>query len=158
MLKEIAMSGKRTLGFWVLIIPGFLILFMLIFGQMMAVIDYDFAVSIGLQEPTEVFSEYGVAMNKAFGVGDTIIYLPLLVLGLIGLWLKKSWGLFVMLAALAITAYWPVVHIFFVLFAEGLPGFNFTDFTSFITTLIVISVYGIWGMYYLYSHKNIFMD
>jgi len=152
------MSKKRTAGFWFLMIPGFVILLMLIFGQMMAVIDYDFTVSIGMQEPAEVFDEFGVAMNKAFGVSDTLIYLPLLFFGLIGLWLKKPWGLFTMHGALAITAYWPVMHIFYVLYAEGLPGFNFTDFTSFITTLTIITLYALWGMYYLYKNRKSLME
>jgi len=152
------MSNKREIGFWFLMIPGILILLMLVFGQMMAVIDYDFAVSIDLQEPAEVWGEFGVAMNKAFGVSDTIIYFPLLFFGLIGLWLKKPWGLFTMLGALAITAYWPVMHIFYVLYAEGLPGFNFTDFTSFITILIIITLYALWGMFYLYKNQKSLME
>ena len=152
------MSNKQDIGFWILMIPGFLILLMLIFGQMMAVIDYDFTVSIGMQEPADVWGEFGVAMNKAFGVSDTLIYLPLLFFGLIGLWLKKSWGLFTMIGALAITAYWPVMHIFYVLYAEGLPGFNFTEFASFITTLIIITLYALWGMYYLYKNRKSLME
>ena len=152
------MSRKRTVGFWLLMIPGFLILLMLIFGQMMAVIDYDFVVAIDLQEPEEVFGEFGVAMNKAFGVSDTIIYLPLLLFGLVGLWIKKTWGLFTMIGALAITAYWPVMHIFYVLYAEELPGFNFTEFTSFIITLIIITLYALWGMYYLYKYQVSLME
>ncbi len=152
------MYEKRTAGFWFLIIPGILIFLMLVFGQMMAVIDYDFAVSIDLQEPADVWGEFGVAMNKAFGVSDTLIYLPLLLFGLIGMWLRKSWGLFTMLGALAITAYWPVMHIFYVLYADGLPGFNFTEFTSFITILIIITLYALWGMYYLYKNQKSLME
>lgn len=148
------MKIKRGKGFWILIVPGILIFLMLIFGQMMAVIDYDFTVSIGMQEPVNVWGEFGVAMNKAFGISDTLVYLPLLFFGLIGLWLKKNWGLFTMIGALAITAYWPVMHIFYVLYAEGLPGFNFTEFTSFIITLIIITSYALWGMYYLYKNQN----
>jgi len=97
-------------------------------------------------------------MNKAFGVSDTLIYLPLLLSGIIGLWLRKSWGFIAMLGALSITAYWPVMHIFYVLYAEGLPGFNFTDFTSFITTLIIITLYGLWGMFYLYRNQKSLME
>ena len=152
------MTNKRTNGFWILMIPGILILVMLIFGQMMSFINYEFTVSIGLQESVEVFSEFGVAMNKAFGVSDTIIYLPLLVSGLLGLWQKKSWGVSALIGALAITAYWPIVHIFFVIYANGLPGFNFTDYTSFIIVLIVISTYGLWGFLYLNNNRKLFMD
>ena len=146
------MSNKREIGFWVLMIPGLLILFMLIFGQMISFIDYDFTVSLGLQESVNVISELGVASNKAFGVGDTLIYLPLLILGLIGLWQKKGWGLIAMVGALAITAYWPIVNLFFLYFAKDLPGFNFTDFVSYTIVLSLISIYGLWGMWYIYRN------
>ena len=146
------MSNKREIGFWVLMIPGLLILFMLIFGQMISFIDYDFTVSLGLQESVNVIGEFGVASNKAFGVGDTLIYLPLLIFGLIGLWQKKGWGLFAMLGALAITAYWPIVNLFFLYFAKDLPGFNFTDFVSYTIVLSLISIYGLWGMWYIYRN------
>ncbi len=146
------MSNKREIGFWVLMIPGLLILFMLIFGQMISFIDYDFTVSLGLQESVNVIGEFGVASNKAFGVGDTLIYLPLLILGLIGLWQKKGWGLIAMVGALAITAYWPIVNLFFLYFAKDLPGFNFTDFVSYTIVLSLISIYGLWGMWYIYRN------
>ena len=147
------MSNKREIGFWVLMIPGLLILFMLSVGQMISFIDYDFTVSLGLQESVNVIGEFGVASNKAFGVGDTLIYLPLLIFGLIGLWQKKRWGLFAMVGALAITAYWPIVNLFFLYFAKDLPGFNFTDFVSYTIILSLISVYGLWGMWYIYRNR-----
>ena len=59
------MTNQRTVGFWSLMIPGILILIMLIFGQMMAFIDYEFTVTFGLQESVHVIGE--------FGAGDTII-------------------------------------------------------------------------------------
>ncbi len=129
---------------------------MLVFGQMLAFINYEFTVSIGMQESVDVVGEFGVAMNKAFGVSDTIIYMPLLILGLIGLWQKKTWGVSAMVGALAITVYWPLVYIFYVLYAKDLPGFNFTDYTSFITILIIISIYGLWGFLHLNKNRNIF--
>lgn len=74
------MNNKRTAGFWVIMIVGMLLLAVLVFGQAMSFINYDFAVSMGLQESREVIGGMGVAVNKGFGVGDTIIYLPLLLL------------------------------------------------------------------------------
>lgn len=63
-------------------IVGTLILFMLVLGQTISFINYDFTVSLGLQESKEIVGDMGVAVNKGFGVGDTIIYLPILILGL----------------------------------------------------------------------------
>ena len=152
------MANKRTVGFWVLMILGIFFLLMLLLGQMMAFINYDFAVSIGLQESKDVVGETGVAANKGFGVGDTIIYLPLLVIGLVGLWLRKTWGLFAMTGALGITAYWPMVCIFFLLFAKGSPGFNFTSYASYAILLTAFTVYGLWGLWYLYRNRKTLVD
>ena len=149
------MINKRTIGFWILMIFGILILVMLLIGQMMSFINNEFTVSIGLQESVDVIGEMGIAVNKGFGVGDTIIYIPLLVIGLLGLWIKKEWGVFAMASALGITAYWPMVSIFLLLFAKGSPGFNFTNFTSYAIILIAFTIYGIWGLWYLYKKRNI---
>ena len=151
------MTNRRPIGFWVLMILGIFSAIMLLVGQTMSVISYDFTVLIGLQESKNMVGEMGVALNKAFGVGDTIIYLPLLVIGIVGLWLRKKWGLFAMTGALGITAYWPVVCIFFLLFARGAPGFNFTNFASYTILLTGFTVYGLWGLWYLYENHRIIL-
>jgi len=147
-------SINRSTGFWVLFFFAILILLMLVSGQLMSIVNYDFAVAYSLQESVDVVGEMGVAFNKAFGVGDTVIYLPLLLLGLIGLWRQKKWGVLAMLGALSITAYWPIVNIFFLFFASGLPGFHFTDYASYTIILSLISIYGLWGIWYLYHNNN----
>ena len=152
------MRSKRPLGFWIIMVVGALLLLMLFVGQMMAFIDYDFTVSIGMQEPAEMIGEMGVAMNKGFGVGDTIVYIPFLLCGLIGLWLRKMWGVFAMVGALAITAYWPVVAFFALLFAKGAPGFKFADFTTYTLFLTPIFLFGLWGSWYLYKNRTILAE
>jgi hypothetical protein len=147
------MTYKRTAGFWALTIFGILIVIMLLTGQMISFIDYEFTVSLGLQESVDDIGMMGVATNKAFGVGDTVVYLPILLIGLIGLWQKKEWGIFAMTSALGITVYWPIVNIFIIIFSEGSPDFNYPNFTSIVLILIVITIYGIWGLWYLYKHK-----
>ena len=59
-----------------------------------------------------------------------------------------------MVGALAITAYWPIVNLFILIFAKDLPGFNFTDFASYIIVLSLITLYGLWGMWYVYKNRN----
>jgi len=149
------MSCKRPIGFWVLMILGAFTLLMLLVGQMMSFINYEFTVSIGLQESVGVVGEMGVAVNKGFGVGDTIIYIPLLVIGLVGLWIRKKWGIYAMIGALGITAYWPMVTIFLLLFARGTPGFNFTNFTSYSVLLTAFTLYGLWGLWYIYKKREV---
>jgi len=148
------MINKRTIGFWVVMISGIMILVLLFLGQTMSFINYEFTVSLGLQEPVEQIGEIGVAVNKAFGVGDTIIYIPLLIIGLIGLWQRKAWGIYVLGGALAITAYWPMVCLFVILFAESSSDFNYADFTSIAIVLISFTIYGLWGLWYLYKNQK----
>ena len=147
-------SKHRSLGFWALFSFGLLILMMLLVGQMMSFINYEFTVAFGLQESVDVVGDMGVAFNKAFGVGDTLVYMPLLLFGLIGLWFRKKWGVYTMIGALAITAYWPIVNIFFLCFASGLPGFYFTDYLSYTIVLSIIAIYGLSGLWYLYHYYD----
>ena len=149
------MQNKRLSGFWFLVIIGIFLLAMLIIGQTMSFINYEFTVSTGLQEPVNIVGEMGVAMNKGFGAGDTIIYIPLLIIGLTGTWLKKPWGIFTMSAAMAITAYWPLVSLFILIFAEGTPGFNFTNYTPYTIILLSVEAYGLWGMWFIYKNRKL---
>jgi hypothetical protein len=149
------MDTKRTPGFWIIIIVSLLILLMLVFGQVMAFIDYEFAESLGLQEPEDDITAMGVAANKGFGVGDTLIYLPMLVIGLIGLWTRKRWGVFAMVGAMAITAYWPMVNLFLLIFARDVPGFSFDDYATYTILLTGITLFGLWGIWYLYSRREV---
>ena len=143
------MIDNRSTGFWVLIILGIAILIILLLGQTMSFINYRFTVEMGLQESADLIGEMGVAMNKGFGVGDTIIYAPILLIGICGLLLRQRWGRLVMAGALAITAYWPIVILFILLFAKGTPGFHFTNYSTYFIVLTGISIYGIWGLIFL---------
>ena len=149
------MSGRRPAGFWIMVSVSFLLLILLLIGQTMAFIDYDFTVSIGLQEAMDVVGEMGVATNKGFGVGDTIIYIPLTLLGLFGLLKGRRWGLYSMAGSMAITAYWPVTCMFILVFAKNSPGFNFTSYLSYSILLTLVSLYGLWGLWYLYRRRDI---
>lgn len=148
------MKTNRTHGFWILMIAGIFLLAMLLLGQTMSFIDYEFTVEMGLQEPKEEITQIGVALNKGFGVGDTLVYIPLLVTGLAGLWRKRMWGVFAMSGALAITVYWPVVSIFMLFFARGAMGFHFTRYASYGVILGLITLYGGWGLWYVYTHHK----
>ena len=130
----------------------------LLLGQTMSFIDYNFTVVLGLQESKEIVGEMGVAVNKGFGVADTIIYTPLLLAGLIGFWKRERWGLWALGGALAITAYWPLVCLFFLFFAKGSPGFNFSSYLSYTIILVSITLYGLWGLWYLYKNYELLLD
>jgi len=149
------MNTNRPTGFWGIMIVSVIWLVMIFLGQVMAYIDYDFTVSLGLQESKNAVTDIGVALNKGFGVGDTIVYIPLIIIGLVGMWLRKTWGLFAMAGAFAITMYFPIVCMSMLLFARGTAGFNFTNFVPYTIFLTIVALYGFWGLWYLYSRRDV---
>jgi len=155
MENQINMTVKRTTGFWLLIGFGILLIIIYLLGQTMAIINYGFAVSIDLQEPVNEITEIGVAMNKGFGFGDTVFYIPLFVIGIVGLLKRSALGLFAMLGTMAITVYWPIVSLSTLFFAKGAPGWYFTDYTSYSILLSLIILYGIWGFWFLYRNRGV---
>ena len=148
------MKTTRSAGFWILISFGILLNILYLFGQTMALISYDFTVRIGLQEPIEDITAIGIALNKGFGLGDSLVYMPLFILGILGLFKRTVWGYYTMSAAMGITIYWPVVSIATVFFAMGSEGWNFGDYTSYSFLLGFIALYGLWGLYFLYKNRH----
>lgn len=115
----------------------------------MAIINYEWTVSVELQEPEIEITEIGVVFNKGFGMADTFIYIPIFIIALIGIFKEKIFGIFFMFGFLSITAYWPVVCLSAVFFANGSPNWHFTDYTFYSIILSLITIYGIWGIFYL---------
>lgn len=148
------MAIKKSFSFWFLISIGAILNIIYLLGQTMAVINYDFTVSVDLQEPVNEITEVGVALNKGFGLGDTIFYIPLFIIGIIGLLKRKTFGLYAMFGAMAITVYWPIVSLSTLYFAAGAPGFHFTDYASYSVILSLITAYGIWGLWYLFNNRD----
>lgn len=58
---------------------------LMVAGQTLAVFDDNLAVRLGLQDFLKQVTEFGVQINRAFGAGDTVIYVPLLLASLVGL-------------------------------------------------------------------------
>ena len=146
-------TKKRTEGFWFLIGFGIVLNVLYLLGQTMAIVNYDFAVSLDLQEPHTEITDIGVALNKGFGFGDTVFYIPLFIIGIFGLLKRSAYGLYVMFGAMAITVYWPIVCLSTLFFAKGSSGWYFTDYTSYSIVLSLISLYGIWGFWLLYKNR-----
>ena len=122
---------------------------MMLIGQSMSVFNYDLTVQLGLQESREQVSEFGVQVNRAFGAGDTVIYVPLLIASLFGLLFRKRWSLIATSAALGVSAYWSSTICFLFLFLPGTPGYVYVpgpEIWSFVGVYVVI---GIWGLIYL---------
>ena len=152
------MNETRNIGFWILISLGILLTIMLLIGQTFSLINYDSTVSLGLQESVEEVSEVGVAWAKGFAFGDTIIYLPLLLIGIIGLLKRKSWGFYSMFGALAITVYWPIVSLSTIFIGRTALNLNPDKYVSYSIILPLIAIYGLWGMWYLHKNRNKFVN
>ncbi|MCK5534244.1 hypothetical protein KAI68_03935 [bacterium] len=148
------MNKTRGLGFWILISIGILLSIMFLFGQTLSLFNYDLTVSLGLQESVEEVGEIGVAWAKGFAFGDTVLYLPLLLIGIIGLLKRKKWGVYSMFGSLAITVYWPIVSLFSIFAGKNNINLNPDKFISYSIILPLIAIYGLWGMWFLYRNRT----
>ena len=142
----------RKKSYWFIIIFSSILLLFLIVGQSFSLIDYNYIVSIGLQESSEEVTKVGIAWLKAFAIGDTLAYIPLLILGIIGMVKKSKWGYISMFASLAISVYWPIVNLSAIYLAKNDINLNADKYVSFSIVLPIISIYGLWGMFYLYKN------
>jgi hypothetical protein len=143
---------KRPISFGVVI--GFLSLsvVLFVFGQTMAVFNYKFAVSLGLQEDVKEISEFGVQLNRSFGASDTLIYIPLIVLSIIGLSLRKRWALITTAAVMGISSYWATTAAFIFWFLIGVPNYAFVPSVDYWVFIAAYIIFGIWGVWYLIFH------
>ena len=145
---------NRKIGYQILITLSILLLLFLLIGQTFSLINYEAAVNIGLQESEEEISKVGIAFAKGFAFGDTIIYIPLLFVGIIGLLKRKKWGLYAMFGSCAISVYWPLVHLYAIYIGKDVITLLPEKYISFPITLSFIIVYGLWGMWYLFKKIN----
>ena len=137
---------KRDIGFWAIQVPGWLLFLYLVYAQAVPALDYELGVAMGTQEPVEAITAVGVAFWSGFALGDLVIYIPLLALGLIGYWSNKGWGRIALASALGITVYWPVVCLAAIAAAQDAPNWKLTDEAAYWTVLPVIALWGGWGL------------
>lgn len=124
------------------------LLFFLI-GQTGALFAYDFTVRIGLQESVQAVGEYGVQVNRSFGLADTVIAIPLIMISLAGLYRRKRWALTTLAAFMGITIYWAVFCAGLFLFLKGVPGYSLVPGVGYSIILLLHAVFGIWILGYL---------
>ncbi len=148
------MKKKRALGFRMLVGIGILLTILLLLGQSFSLINYKLTVSMGLQESAEEITTLGIAWAKAFALGDTLIYIPLLIAGIFGVIKHKNWGFYTFFAALAISAYWPVVNLAAIYIGRNEINLLPEKYISFTILLPLITLYGLWGMWYLAANKG----
>jgi hypothetical protein len=142
-------TAKRPPAYWVII--GFLALSiaLLLLGQTMAIINYEFAVRLGLQEDVKEVGEFGVQINRAFGAGDTFVYIPLMAISLVGLLLRKRWSLITTAAVMGISAYWATTVAFMLFYLIGVPNYHLEPGPGYWLFIGAYIILGVWGVGYL---------
>lgn len=142
-------SDKRPFGFWFIV--GFLAvsIVLMLAGQTLGVFNYDLAAQWGLQERSEEMTEFGVEVNRGFGAGDTVVYIPLMAVSLVGLLLRKRWSLVTTAAVFGISAYWSVTVGFIFAFLPGVSGYSNVPGPEIWLFIGTYAVFGLWGMFYL---------
>ena len=138
---------RKTTDTWTIHVPGLLLLIYLVVAQGITALDYELGVRMGTQEPAEHISEVGVAFWYGFALADLVIYIPLLLLALVGLRRATRWARIVAGAAFGITAYWPIVCLVALVDARGASGWNIRDETAYWVILPVIAAWGIWALW-----------
>jgi hypothetical protein len=141
--------ADRQAGFWVIQVPGWLLLIYLLYAQAIPAFDYDLGVSMGTQESAKKITRVGAAFWYGFAFADLVVYIPLLAAGLIGHWMRARWAPLVMGSALGITLYWPMVCLAAVAKAEGAPGWNPGNTTQYWIVLPIIALWAAVGLWQL---------
>jgi len=90
-----------------------------------------------------------VQINRAFGAGDTFVYIPLMAISLVGLFLKKRWSLVTTGAVMGISAYWAATVAFMLLFLRGVPNYNLDPGPQYWLFIGAYIIFGVWGVVYL---------
>lgn len=151
---KIVVNSKKGIGFKLLIGFSILLIVFLVIGQALSLINYDLALSLGLQESIEEIGNIGIVWAKGFAFGDTILYIPLLIAAIVGLLRGKKWGLYLMFGSLAISIYWPIIHLYVIYAGRDILDLHPDKYISFPITLSLIILYGLCGMWYLYKNHD----
>jgi hypothetical protein len=141
----------RGISYWIVQVPGWVLLFYLLYAQAIPAFDYQLGVRMGTQESAETVTEVGTAFWYGFSFGDLIIYIPFLAAGLIGQWLARPWGRVVLGAALGVTVYWPVVCLATVVSARSAAGWSLPNENDYWIALPLIALWGAFGLWHLIS-------
>lgn len=145
---------RRSIGFRVLIVVGIVLNVMFLLGQTLSLFDHDLTVALGLQESAAELTDAGIAFAKGFAFGDTVFYVPLFVAGIVGLLRNRPWGAWCMSGALAVTVYWPVVHLYTIYAGKDALHLSPGKYLSYSVILPLTALYGLWGMWFLYRNRE----
>ncbi|MFC1514266.1 hypothetical protein ACFL5P_04565 [candidate division KSB1 bacterium] len=125
-------------------------------GQFGAVLFYDTIASWGLQDPRELLDPVIVEVNRAIGLTDMIIMIPLYIPAAVGLWRLKFYGAVFSWLVLGINLYWPVIF-WSSQFFYGQSGIKYREtMMTANVILIIILAFSIWASWYIFRNRKIF--
>ncbi len=142
----------------VFLIVGFHLVSLVVwfFGQTLAVVDYDMVAAWGLQSPRAATEPAAVEVNRAIGLTDTIVMLPLFVPAAIGLLRRRFWGAVCSWLVFGMTLYWPIMFWASEAFYAQ-AGMRHVPF-SLTTAVLPGAIWAIaaWGSWYLFRRRALF--
>ena len=144
----------KNKAFMFIQISGWLFLAYLVYAQGIAALNYDYGVAMGTQEPADMITEVGAAFWYGFALADAVFYIPLLLVALIGLARRTHWGKGLMIAAMGITVYWPIVCLAAVATARGATGWTLPKESEYWIVLPLIALWGLWVLLYLLRKED----
>jgi hypothetical protein len=118
-------------------------------GQTLSLIDYPLTARLGVQEEVGEVGEFGVQINRAFAVADTLVYLPLILVSLIGLLLRKPWALLTTAAFAGASLYWTVTIGASLMLLPGAPGYDYRPGPEIWLFVGIYLAFGVWTLLYL---------
>lgn len=127
-------------------------------GQTVSIFAYDWTVRMGLQESGAEIGESFVQVNRAYGVSDTILYIPLLTTSAYGLFRKQRWALICTAASAGIHSYWAFTHCFIFLFLSNSTAYTYQPDAGTWAFLIFFVSYGIVILFFLYGYWDKLLD
>ena len=142
-------TTNHKLAYWIIIGYLSIALILLLLGQTTAIINYDFAVDLGLQENINEVGAFGIQVNRAFAAADTLVYIPLIVASITGLVLKQRWSLLTTAAVMGISIYWATTISFMLIFLKNTPDHYLQPGLEYIFFLSTFILFGTWGLLYL---------
>ncbi len=140
-------KARRGFIFW---FPMALLLFMLLApvgmpGQLITLFDYDWGQSVGLLEPATPTLKY---INRSIAFAD-FVQIVLLILGIVGLFKRKFYGIMAAVGESVILVYITLLHGYQFWTVDPSYGLDFsTGFKIFAT--VILSLFAIAGLYSAY--------
>lgn len=152
------MTTLTRLPLGVKVIVGFhLCSFVLwLLGQSLAVLAYDRVAAWGLQNPRPLVDPVIVEVNRAIGLTDTLIMLPLHLVASVGLLRRRFYGAVASWLVFGITLYWPVIFWTSQGFYAAAGIRHAPMIWTYVALPAVILLMAAWGTCYLFRERDLF--